>query len=145
MSATRPSPTIEVYGLVRRLRWVMLAVILIDITATLTGQPSTYWSDPRTVEEGNRLFHWIMSQGYHVSLFVDLFYVGGSFLLVTYLPWRLGLSLLFALILGHFFGGSSWLCYRFQLGAMGMILYGVLLAITLVAVGFPVAAKRPHP
>ena len=137
-----PSPTIEVRDLVRRLRWVMVAVILIDMAITLIGQPASYWSDPATVHEGNRLFHWIMSKGYQVTLLADLIYVGGSFFLVSILPWRLGLTLLFALVLGHYFGASTWLCFRYQLGAAGMVLYGVLLATVLVAVGFPVGLKK---
>ncbi|HRQ90750.1 MAG TPA: hypothetical protein PLA50_18300 [Bacteroidia bacterium] len=122
----------------------MVAVILIDMVATLAGQPPSYWSDPGTVDEGNRLFRWIMSKGFVVALLAKLLYAGGSFLLVSVLPWRLGLTLLFALVLGHYFGASTWLCYRYQLGAAGMVLYGVLLAAALVVVGFHAGSRKPR-
>lgn len=143
MKATRnwPEPAVNGRDIVRRLRWVMLAVILFDIAITLYSQPASYWTDPSTVEEGNRLFHLIMAKGYKVSLLVDVFYVGGSFLLVSILPWRLALLLLLSLVLGHFFGASTWLCFYYQLGAKAMVLYGVLVSAVLVFVGFPL--KKP--
>ena len=145
MSAAQASPTVEVRGLIRRLRWVMVAVILVDMLLTWIGQPASYWSDPSTVHEGNRLFHWVMTKGYLVALLVKLLYTAGTFLLVSILPWRLGLILLFASTLGHYFGASTWLCYRYQLGATGMVLYGVLLATVIMAVGFHAGLKKPQP
>ncbi len=122
----------------------MAGVILFDMAATFAGQPASYWSDPATVHEGNRLFHWVMSRGYPVAMLVDAVYLAGSVLLVSILPWRLGLTLLFALVLGHYFGGSTWLCFRYGLGAQGMVLYGLLLAAVLVGIGFRPATKSPR-
>lgn len=123
----------------------MIGVILFDIIITLYSQPTSYWADPSTVKEGNRLFHLIMSKGYKVSLLVDVFYVGGSFLLVSILPWRLALLLLFSLVLGHYFGGSTWLCFYYQFGAKAMVLYGVLLSAVLVFVSFPLQKRKSEP
>ncbi len=139
-----PPLAVDGHALVKRLRWVMTAVILVDIALTLSGQPPSYWKDPSTVDEGNRLFHQIMSKGIMVTLLVDLIYVSGSVLLVSILPWRVGLTLLLALVLGHFFGGSTWLCFRYQLGATGMVLYGLLLAVVFVIVAFPLGPKNPR-
>lgn len=122
----------------------MAGVILFDMAATFVGQPASYWSNPSTVHEGNRLFHWVMSQGYLVALLVDAVYLVGSVFLVSILPWRLGLTLLFALVLGHYFGGSTWLCFRYGLGAQGMVLYGLLVAAALVTVGFHMRMKHPQ-
>lgn len=137
MPASAPIPSQLVAGadLVRRLRWVVVAVILVDLGLTYLGQPKTYWADPSTVDEGNRLFHLTMSQGYPISFLIDAVYVVGCVVLVTILPWRLGLTFGLALVLGHFFGGSTWLCFRFQFGAQAMIGYAVVLAVALVAVG----------
>ena len=123
--------------LIRRCRWVMMAMILADITLTMIGQPREYWTDPSKVHEGNELFHFIMSKGPAVSITVDVLYLLGAYLLVTKLPVRLGTALMLALMFGHYFGASSWLYMRFHLGAAGVISYGVLIAVVLTWVGMP--------
>lgn len=123
--------------LIRRCRWVMMAVILCDMTLTMIGQPSAYWTDPSKVDEGNKLFHAIMSKGPVVSIAVDALYLLGAYLLVTKLPVRLATALMLALMFGHYFGASSWLYMRFKLGAAGVISYGVLIAVVLTWVGMP--------
>jgi len=127
--------------LIRRWRWVMMAMILADITLTLVGQPREYWTDPSKVHEGNELFHFIMSKGAAVSILVDVFYLLGAFLFVSKLPVRLGTALMLSLMFGHYFGASSWLYMRFHLGAAGVISYGVLIAVVLTWVGMP--SQRP--
>lgn len=137
---TRSAPSQEAFyvnaaNLPRRLRWIMLAAIVFDISMTFLGQPPSYWTQPTTVDEGNRLFHLVMSQGWGFTLLVDAVYLAGSFVLVSFLPWRAGLMLLLALVFGHFFGGSTWLIFRFKLGAQAFILYGALLSALMVTVG----------
>ena len=123
---------IGIGALIRRLRWVMMAVILFDIVITLLGQPASYWTDPSTAREENQWFHFIMSQGHWVSILTDVLYLTGSFLLVTYLPWRIALTLLFALILGHFVGGASWLCFYHRLGVQALVIYAAVLGGVMV-------------
>jgi len=127
----------EAILLIRRCRWVMLVMILCDMTLTMIGQPPAYWTDPSKVDEGNKLFHLIMSKGPAVSMAVDALYLLGAYLLVTKLPARLGTALMLALMFGHYFGASSWLYMRFKLGAAGVIGYGVLIAVVLTWVGMP--------
>lgn len=134
-AAPEEAPYVNAARLPRRLRWIMLAVIVFDISMTFLGQPPSYWTQPATVDEGNRLFHLVMSQGWLFTLLVDAVYLAGSFALVSFLPWRAGLALLLALVFGHFFGGSTWLFFRFKLGAQAFILYGALLSVLIVAVG----------
>ncbi len=134
---TREKDPLSPVGMIRRLRWVMLFVVLADIIITLSGQPRSYWTDPSTVREDNALFHFIMSKGYGVSLAVDVFYVGGCFFLVSKLPCRFGAVLLFSLVFGHFFGGASWLAFRYQWGVQAIILYGIVLSLLIVFVAIP--------
>jgi hypothetical protein len=89
------------------------------------------------VDEGNKLFHAIMSKGPAVSVTVDALYLLGAYMLVTKLPARLATALMLALMFGHYFGASSWLYMRFKLGAAGVIGYGVLIAVVLTWVGMP--------
>jgi len=123
----------------------MVGVILGDLVLTYLGQPASYWSDPETVHEGNQWFHWVMSRGPLFAWAIDLLYLAGCFLLVSLLPKRGALILLLALVLGHFFGGASWLCFRFGGGAQGMILYGILVSTLLVLLGFPGEGKGGRP
>lgn len=124
---------------VRRLRWLMLGVILFDMAITLIGQPASYWTDPSTVHEENDLYHIIMSKGIGFLFVTDLIYLTSSFFLVTFLPLRLALILCFSLILGHFFGGASWICFRYQWGVAGMVAYAIVLSAILA-----VLLCRPH-
>lgn len=123
----------------------MLAVIFFDMSITLIGQPTSYWSNPSTVREENELYHLIMSKGVGTLMLTDLVYLTGSFLLVTFLPVRLAAALLFALIFGHFFGGSTWLCFHFKLGVTGIVIYGILLSAVIVEVILRSGQKRDLP
>lgn len=76
----RPSTVlIDPAAFVKRVRWVMAAVILFDMSITFFGQPGSYWKDPTTVHEGNQLFHLTMAQGWVVAMLVDLVYLAGAF------------------------------------------------------------------
>jgi hypothetical protein len=133
-----PSQAAPVDGplLVRRLRWIMMLVILFDIAITFLGQPASYWSDPASVIESNDLFRLILAQGWRVTIGFNLVYLIGTFVLVSILPWRLGLILLFSFLLGHYFGGCTWLFFRYRLGAQSFVIYGVILSILIVTMGF---------
>lgn len=126
---------------IRRLRWVMAAVIFFDILITFSGQPSGWWQDPSLIREDNPLFHLVMSKGLATFISVGIIYVAGSFALVSILPGKLGMALLLAFVLGHWLGGASWLYFHYKLSASWVIAYGALLATVMVAVGFHPGTK----
>ena len=66
----------------KRLRWVMLAAIILDYAVTLFGQPASYWLHPETVNEADQLFRIFMLRGWTASVLFELFYLACAFLLV---------------------------------------------------------------
>jgi hypothetical protein len=134
---------LDVRGFIRRMRWLMTAVILFDIVITLHGQPASYWTDPSTVREENEWFHFIMSKGPVVSMVTDIFYLAGSFLLVSCLPARPAIALMSALVLGHFTGGASWLCFHHRLGVQALVIYAAVLGSLIAWIGF--SPRPPAP
>ena len=126
---------------IKRLRWVMVCVIFFDFANTLLGQPGTYWQHPETVNEHNPLFHALLAHSWLLFVLFNLFYLAGAFLVVSFARRRLALVVLFSLIFCHFYGGSTWLDRHWGFGSAGLIVYGVLLATTLVLLGFP---KTPN-
>ncbi len=106
----------------------MMSVIFFDIAITLIGQPVCYWTDPSTVHESNQWFQTIMARGPWVSVSVDFVYLSGCFSLVSFLPGKVGVALMLGLLLGHFFGGSTWLCYKFGFGLQGVVLYAIFVS-----------------
>lgn len=123
-------------ALVRRLRWVMGMVIVFDILVTYAGQPASYWVNPASAHEANQWVRPVLAQGWRVALAWNCGYVASTFILVSLAPWRVGLTVLFSLIFGHYFGGASWMFFRFHWGAQSFVIYGVILAIMLVSAGF---------
>ena len=65
----------------------------------------------------------------------------GHFLLVSIIPRRLALVAIFAFILGHYFGASTWLSYGWHFGITGPIIYGVVLGFVIVMLAFPAPDK----
>ncbi|MFO1477410.1 MAG: hypothetical protein U1F98_12240 [Verrucomicrobiota bacterium] len=126
---------------VKRLRWVMVGTMLFDKINTLLGQPSSYWQRPTTADEGDAFFYFFLSRGLPVYLLFSLVYIVVIFLLVSVLPRRLGLIIIFAFILCHFLGASTWLAYRWHFGVTGPIIYGIILSVLIVLLAFPDAEK----
>jgi len=122
---------------VKRLRWVMVGAMLFDKLNTLLGQPSSYWQQPATANEGDAFFHFFLSRGLPVYLLFSLLYIVAIFLLLSVVPRRLGLVVIFAFILGHFLGASTWLAYGWHLGVLGPIIYGIILSVLIVLSAFP--------
>jgi len=129
---------------IRRLRWVMLATIALDFTITLLGQPDSYWLHPETVNEANQLFRGFMVRGWTAYLLFDLFYLLGTFVLVSMLPRMTALISIFAFIFGHVLGLSTWLFYRWRLGMEAPVAYGIVVSIAIVWLTFPSAEERPE-
>ena len=122
-------------GLVRRLRWLMVGVILSDTISTLLGQPASYWRHPGTAEEHNQFIRLFITQGYLPFVAWSLLYIVGAFIAVSILPRRLALMTLFSFLLGHYFGASSWWVYQRGYGVEVAIVYGIVLAVVLVLCG----------
>ncbi len=113
----------------------MTGVILLDLVCTFAGQPASYWRDPTTGIEGNRLVKRIVVEGHLPFLLASILYVSAVTWLVSITPRKLALMGILGMIFGHYFGASTWLCYRFGIGVQGPILYGILLGILLVSTG----------
>lgn len=131
---------------IRRLRLVMVAVILFSIFNTLIGQPQSFWLHPETAIRGdglsiynetNRTFEFFLGMGWQPYLLANLVYVLAAFLLVTILPKRLALIVIFSFIFGHFFVGCNWLAVRWHLGIQGFTLYAIAFAVVIVLSAFP--------
>jgi hypothetical protein len=76
-----------------RLTWLLVAVIAFDFGITLLGQPSSYWHDSHTANEGNPVFAWFMIRGIVSYAAFILAYIISAAVLVRVLPGRLGLRL----------------------------------------------------
>lgn len=124
---------------VKRLRWVMVGAILFDKLNTLLGQPGSYWQHPTTADEGDAFFHFFLSRGLPVYCLFSLVYILVLFFGVSLIPRRLSLIVIFAFILCHFLGASTWLAYRWHLGVAGPIIYGIILSVFIVVSAFPEA------
>jgi hypothetical protein len=121
---------------VMRLRWVMVGAMLFDKINTILGQPASYWQHPASAEEEIGFFHFFLSQGLSVYLLFSLVYIVVLFALVSFLPRKCSLIVIFAFILCHFLGASTWLAYRWHLGIAGPIVYGIILSAFIVLAAF---------
>lgn len=126
----------------RSLRWVMAAVIAVDTTVTIIGQPGGFWKGTGEANEGNDLIRIFVEMGPLKFLVSSFLYIMAAFLLVSYLPRRLALAILFAYMLGHYFGASTWLVYSFRFGMTGAVTYAAILAMLISWLGFP--GKSDH-
>jgi hypothetical protein len=115
----------------------MLFVISFDHANTLLGQPSTFWQHPETMNEHNQLIHSLATHGYWPVIIFMLAYTAGAFVFVSFARTRLALAGIFAFILCHFHGGSSWVERHWGFGNTGFVIYGILLATVMVVAGFP--------
>jgi hypothetical protein len=118
----------------KRLTWLLLAVIAFDFGITLIGQPSSYWRDPHTANEGNPAFAWFMVRGTVCYAAFILAYIIGVSVLVRVLPRQIAIITGLAFLLSHYFAASTWLSFHFNLGMSGPIIYAVVLSIALVSI-----------
>ena len=128
----------------RHLRWVMLAVMAVDIALTVIGQPSQYWSHPNTAQEYNRLLAWGMRLGPTVAIAGYACYAAVALALATYLPGRLASIVALTFVLAHFAAGSGWVIYRFLLGLSGLYVYALVVSAALVALTTKSRRDSPH-
>ncbi|MDR3402934.1 MAG: hypothetical protein P4L99_10595 [Chthoniobacter sp.] len=106
----------SIEDIIGRLRWVMLLVMLIDTACTLSGQPPAYWHDPSKANEIEPVVRFLLVRGVLPFSIAAVFYLIGAFYLVSVAPARIALTILFALLLAHFWGATSWLLYHFHYG-----------------------------
>ena len=120
----------------KRLRWVMLAVILFDNLNTLFGQPAVYWLHPETVQEGNRLTHIFISRGWAWFVGYELVYMAVAYLLACIPSRRVAVTIMLSFIFGHYYGASTWLAHRWHFGTQGTVIYAIVLSCLLAVVVF---------
>jgi hypothetical protein len=130
--AVSPIPGATGDQMIKRVRWVMIGVMLIDPIVTLIGEAASYWLHPQTVHEGNGLWRWFMMRGWSAYVLADLVYCLGAFWLASNLPRFFAVLSIFAFTLGHFIGASNWSFYDWRLGMETPVLYGILLSGILV-------------
>jgi hypothetical protein len=123
-------------GMIRRLRWAIVLVFVVDFVVTSLGQPSAYWHHPELVHEGNDMLRWFMLKGWIVYVLMDVFYCLGLFLLATILPRFSALMVIFGYTFGYFDGASSWLFYEWRLGMAAPVVYGAVLSAIIVFASF---------
>jgi hypothetical protein len=129
-------PAMQPDRFLSRLRWITLCVIIIDVISTLSGQPHSYWHKPSTAVEANSFTRIFLAQGYTPYAFWVSLYLASIAIGTRFLPKKLSLMVLLAVLFGHYFGASTWLEYHFKMGIQAPIVYGCVLAVLLVAVGF---------
>ena len=117
-----------------RLTWLLLAVIAFDFAVTILGQPSRYWTNPASANEGNRLFAWFMVRGPVAYAGLILAYMTGVAVLVRMLPRQTAIITGLVFLLAHYFAGSTWLTFHFHLGMVGPVAYAVVLSMALLSI-----------
>jgi hypothetical protein len=122
--------------ILRRLLWVMVGVILLDMFNTLLGQPTSYWLHPETLNESNMIARFFMTRGWYAYLFMNLIYISVAFLLGSMLPRMWALICVFCFILVGFIGGSNWFFFHWRMGMEAPVIYGILLSAIIVWASF---------
>jgi hypothetical protein len=123
-------------SMVKRLRWMMVGALLIDVMVTLWSQPDSYWHHPETVREGFPPSRFFMVQGLPVMLLYDLVCLAALFWLVSSLPRRAALVAAWTQMLCNYFGASTGLFNHWE-SPIGPIIYGVILSTIFVLLVFP--------
>ena len=124
----------------KRLRWTMVVVILVDAVNTLLGQPRSYWTNPSTANEHTPLVRFFAHLGWQSFVLYWVVYTVGAFLIVSKLPRRVALIGIFTFILPHYFGATTWWVYQWGYGQKAATIYGFFLAVIL---GFAFLSKPP--
>jgi hypothetical protein len=124
-------------SIISRLRWVMLATMLLDFTITLAGQPRSFWHHPETMRESNQLARLFLGYGWLGYVLYALLLVLGTFLLLRVLPRTIALICVFTTILGGFLGSSNWLFFDLRMGMQIPVIYGIMLSMVIVAFAIP--------
>ena len=116
-----------------RLTWILVFVIAFDFGITLLGQPSSYWHDPHTANEGNPVFAWFMVRGLALYLAFIVIYIASVVLLIRRLPGQSAIVTGFIFLFSHYYAGCTWLDFHFKLNMLGPIICAAVLSVALLA------------
>jgi hypothetical protein len=122
--------------IIKRLRWVMVSAMALDMTNTLLGQPPSYWHHPETPYESNPISYFFLARGWYAYVLWDLFYFSGVFWLVSVLSQRWALICISFFTLTGFVGGSCWYFYVWRMGMEAPVIYGIALSVIIVLSAF---------
>jgi hypothetical protein len=100
----------------KRLRWIVLLVMLMDGFVTLFGQSWQFWQNSKYVNEIDPLWRFFLAKGVISFIGAYLLYVVTALLIASVAPRFIGITILFWLLLSHFCGVESWLVYHFGCG-----------------------------
>jgi hypothetical protein len=121
---------------VNRWRWVMVAVLFVDFTNTLLGQPDSYWQDPANMHEANALTRIFLGRGWMYFLGLELLLAAAQFVLITVIPLPVAFVSVFAFIFASFVGASNWFFYEWRLGWGALVAYSLVLSALMVLLAF---------
>lgn len=130
-------------AIIKRLRWPMLATMILDYTVTLAGQPDSFWHRPETMRESNQLARVFLAYGWRGYIFYAFLLVSGTFLLLYILPRTGAMICVLATTLGGFAGSSNWSFYDWRLGIWAPVTYGIVVSIAIVSLAFADHGKQP--
>ena len=122
--------------IVKRLRWVMLVPMFLDMINTLVGQPSSYWLNGETAHEANEVSRFFLIRGWYAYVSWDIIYFAAAFWFVSILPRRLALICIFIFTFVHFVGASNWFFYEWRMGIETPAIFGVILSILITLLAF---------
>lgn len=115
----------------KRVRWLPIAALFGDMTATLIGQPQGYWLNPHIVHEANTASRFFLEQGWAAYVLYDFVLAVGLYWLIQALPRGAAFAVALAVALEGYAGASNWLFYEWRLGLAVPVFYGALLGIAL--------------
>jgi hypothetical protein len=125
--------------IIKRLYWVMLVPMLCDMICTLIGQPAGYWLHPEVAHEANQVSRFFLTQGWYAFIFMFLIFFSVIFLLVSILPRRFALMLVFYFMLVDFVGTSCWFFYEWRMGMETPVIFGIIISVIIVSLAFPIS------
>src|SRR4051812_25027532 len=108
--ADAPAHSFSTSLFVARLRWVMIAGMVLSFILTLAGQPKSFWRDPTTAIRGdaqplhsttNHTFEFFLSHGALPYLAANLLYLAIAFAIVSRLPRKIAVIAIFSVIFAH--------------------------------------------
>jgi hypothetical protein len=132
--------------ILKRLRWLMILVIFIDGVVTIVARDRGFWRELDTSGGAGKILYPVLQHGYLGVAAFSLAYAGVAFALVSLLPRRLAVVVLFSYVLAHYASASTWFSCAFHYGVKASIIYGVLIALAISSLGFPSThlATSPH-
>ena len=109
----------------------MVGTIFVDAANTFWGQPRSYWTSPSTAHEHNTFVRFFAKLGYQQFILYWIVYTLIALFIVSRVPRRFALIAIFAFILPHYFGATSWWVYSWGFGQNAATVYGFALAVAL--------------